>query len=195
MIGHNLTRLFPLPTLAAIGNMVRKSRKNAVAVCLAIVFFFSGLTGISLADQSFSETGKKSYPLFGTLPPDQLFLGMFTLHFDPDSLKNRNWNNQLLGLQINGLFFASLINSYDKRSWAVGFSRELYRKILSGYWSFAAGYRVGLITGYENENTIFNTNSEVVPFLDIHGQFTLRDHFGIEVMMNSSISACFFYQF
>ena len=166
---------------------------------LPIWFIFSCcfLVFNDLALANYLERAGKngSFSLVGKIPPDQLYFGMFTYHFDPKSLKKRNWNNQLIGLQIDGVFLGTLINSFYKRSWVVGISRELYREKLSDDWSFAAGYRVGMVDGYENQDSIFGSDSDVVPFIDIHSQFTFLEHFGIEIMLTSSLSACFFYQF
>ncbi len=164
-------------------------------ICLIIACCFLGISNLALAAHSDHATENNSFSLFGKVPPNQIYFGMFTYHFDPKSLGTRNWNNHLLALQIDGVFIGTLMNSFYKRSWAIGISREVYRKNLNVDWSFTTGYRVGLVDGYENQESIFNTDSDVIPFIDIHGQFTYLEHLGVELMLTSSLSACFFYQF
>ena len=164
-------------------------------ICLLVVYIFFVKPEQTIAGLSLSETAKNSFDFLGDIPPDQLYLGMYSLHFDSKSLENRNATNNLLGVQVEGLFVGTLINSYDIRSWAFGISREFYRVRLSNYWSFASGYRVGLITGYEDQETFFGTESEISPFVDLHAQFSYLDHFGVEIMLTSSLSVIFFYQF
>lgn len=177
------------------GYLFRIRKRELSRICLLVVCSFFVRPEQTIAGLSLSEPAKNSFDFLGDIPPDQLFLGMYTLHFDSKSLEKRNATNNLISVQVEGLFVGTLINSYDMRSWAFGISREFYRVRLSDYWSFASGYRVGLITGYEDKETFFGTESEIAPFVDLHVQFSYLDHFGVEIMMTSSLSVSFFYQF
>ena len=177
------------------GYLFRIRKRDLSRICLLVVCIFFVRPEQTIASLSLSEQAKNPFDFLGDIPPDQLFLGMYTLHFDSKSLENRNATNNLLGWQVGGLFVGTLINSYDMRSWAFGISREFYRVRLSDYWSFASGYRVGFITGYQDKETLFGTESDIAPLVDLHVQFSYLDHFGVEIMMTSSLSVSFFYQF
>lgn len=173
----------------------RVPKKELSMLFLLVVCSFFIRPEQTIAGLSLSEQSKNPFDSLGGIPPDQLYLGMYSLHFDAKSLEKRNATNNLLGIQVKGFFLGTLINSYDERSWAFGISREFYRVGLSDNWSFACGYRLGLITGYEDQDTIFGTGSDIVPYVDLHAQFSYFDHFGVEIMLTSSLSVCFFYQF
>lgn len=170
-------------------------KRELSMICLLVFCSFFVRPEQTIANLSLSGPAKNPFNLLGGIPPDQLFLGMYTMHTNPTSLAERNAANNLLGVQIEGVFAGTLINSYDKRSWAFGISREFYRVRWSDYWSFASGYRVGLITGYEGRKTIYGTRSDIAPLVDLHAQFSYLDHFGFEIMLTSSISLLFFFQF
>jgi len=171
-------------------------RKRGLSIiCLLAVCGFFAMPQQTIADLSLSEPTKNKFDNLRAIPPDQFYLGMYTLHFDPKSRETRNATNYLIGVQVDGLFLGTLINSYDKRSWAFGISREFYRANLSSSLDFASGYRIGLITGYGDEKTFIDTGSNVDPFADIHAQISYLKHFGVEFMLTSSLSVLFFFQF
>jgi len=177
------------------GYLFRMRIRGLLIICLLFIFSFFLRLEQTIACSSLSEPTENQFNFLGGIPPDQLYLGMYTLHFDPKSQKNRNATNNLIGVQIEGVFAGTLINSYDKRSWAFGISREFYRTKLSSNWDYASGYRIGLITGYEGERTFINTETDVAPFADLHAQITCFEHFGVEAMLTSSLSVVFFFQF
>ena len=175
--------------------LFRMRKRELFITCLFFVCSFFLMPEQTIAYSSLTYSTKNQFDLFGGIPPDQLYLGMYTVHFDPKSRGNRNATNNLVGIQVEGLFLGTLINSFDKRSWAFGISREFYRTNLSNNWHFASGYRIGLITGYEDEETLFDTDTDVAPFADLHVQISYLEHFGAEVMLTSSLSLLFFFQF
>jgi hypothetical protein len=149
----------------------------------------------SLID-NFQESGKSLFTyLKGEPTKDQLYLGMFTYHFNPKSLKTRNWSEDLVGLQYKNIFICTLRNSFYNRTWAAGFSRNFYTTELSDKWDMAIGGRVGLVYGYWGDQAPFADIAPIIPMIEAYGQFIYREHYGLELMLTTSISLSFFYQF
>ena len=75
----------------------------------------------------------------------RLYVGMWTIHFrDLDRGLDNNW---LLGMSWGRMYGATFINSFGKRAYSGGMQQTVAR------WqpeiaSIGAGYRVGLVTGY-----------------------------------------------
>jgi hypothetical protein len=126
---------------------------------------------------------------------DQLYLGMFTYHFNPKSLKTRNWSEDLVGFQYNDIFICTLRNSFYNRTWAVGFSRNFYTTKFNDEWDMAIGGRVGLVYGYWGDQAPFANIAPIIPMLELYSQYIYREHYGLELMLTTSISLSFFYQF
>jgi hypothetical protein len=133
--------------------------------------------------------------LKGKPTENQLFLGMYTYHFDPKSRQIRNWQQNLIGIQYHDFFIATLENSFYNRTWTAGIARNLYTTTLSNHWDLATGYRLGLAYGYEAGEAPFSSLSPVIPVVEIYAQSLFRKHLGLELMLTTSISIGFFYQF
>ncbi|MCF6775002.1 hypothetical protein L3V83_00320 [Thiotrichales bacterium 19X7-9] len=128
----------------------------------------------STSDESWWEWIK------GTPQQNSVYLGMFTLHFSPGSIKNDNWNNQLIGGTYKGIFFGTLVNSFYNRAYVAGFSRDLYENQVSENVNMTAGYRLGLITGYTLDMNEFTSHLPALPFVQGYVDFTYRGIVGIE---------------
>ncbi|MCF6767062.1 hypothetical protein L3V86_01590 [Thiotrichales bacterium 19S11-10] len=111
---------------------------------------------------------------------NSIYLGMFTLHFSPGSIQDDNWNNELIGGTYKGVFAGTLINSFYKRAYVLGLSRDVYEDQLSDNWKMNSGYRVGLITGYDLDLNNFTSNLPALPFAQIYTNFTYHDLVGVE---------------
>lgn len=133
--------------------------------------------------------------LKGEPTQDQFYLGMFTYHFDPKSRRTRNWQQNLIGFQYNDFFLGTFENSFYNRTWAVGIARNLYTTPLSNNWDLATGYRLGAMYGYEDGEAPFSSMSPIIPLAEVFVQSTYKKHFGVEMMLTSSVSLSFFYQF
>jgi hypothetical protein len=76
----------------------------------------------------------------------RLYVGMWTIHFrDLDRGIDNNW---LLALSWGPIYGGTFINSFGKRAYSVGVQRAVARwnsRIVSA----GLGYRVGLVTGYD----------------------------------------------
>ena len=126
---------------------------------------------------------------------NQFFLGMFTFHFTPSSLESRNWNNKLIAIQYNDFFFGTLENSFYNRSWTFGFARNFSRSQVNNNWEITTGYRIGGATGYEDGEAPFAGSTPVIPVVELYAQAVAYEHFGVELMLTTSLSLGLFYQF
>lgn len=133
--------------------------------------------------------------LKGESTEDQLFLGMATFHFDSESRSKRNWNQNLIGFQYNDFIVWTFENSFYNRTWAAGMSRNLLTTDLSDHWDMTLGYRIGLAYGYEDGEAPFSSASPIIPIVAIFNQYNFQEHYGIELLLTTSISVCLFYQF
>ena len=103
--------------------------------------------------------------LWGKKEPSALYLGMWSTHLtDPDLDVQNNW---LIALNIEGFFVGTFINSYDKRSWAAGIERRLWSVGKKNGFNASLGYRLGLMTGYEERFTIFFGHSPIILFPEL----------------------------
>jgi hypothetical protein len=81
--------------------------------------------------------------------------------FDPQ-FPEVDWTRGL-GVQFSTWFGATLINSYGKRTFAAGVERDWF----TGRWKavrFGTGFRVGLVTGYDERLFALAGYTPVLPF-------------------------------
>ncbi|MCF6765459.1 hypothetical protein L3V82_06710 [Thiotrichales bacterium 19S3-7] len=116
----------------------------------------------------------------GTPQQNSVYLGMFTLHFSPGSIRDDNWNNELIGGTYKGIFVGTLVNSFYNRAYVAGFSRDLYKNQVSENLDMTTGYRLGLITGYTLDMNEFTSHLPALPFVQAYVDFTYRNIVGIE---------------
>ncbi|EKD40362.1 MAG: hypothetical protein ACD_75C00075G0003 [uncultured bacterium] len=145
-----------------------------------------------------SDTGEDR-PLLeylkGEATENHFFLGMATWHFNPKSRRIRNWDQKLVGFQYKDFFVATFENSFYNRTWTVGLARNLSTAELSDSWDTTFGYRLGLVYGYSDGEAPFSSISPVIPMVEIYNQYLFKKHYGLELMLTTSISVSFFYQF
>lgn len=118
--------------------------------------------------------------LWGKPAPPALYLGMFTFHLDPNS-RDDNWNNQLIAGTYDGFFAGTFINSFYDRGYALGIQRMWGKQQLSEYVSNSPGYRLGLVTGYDERMMDLAAHTPVLPFPQIIDDIVIGDHVGIEL--------------
>lgn len=103
--------------------------------------------------------------LWGEKEPSTLYLGMWSTHLtDPDLDVQNNW---LIALNIEGFFLGTFINSYDERSWAAGIERRVWSIGKQNGLNASLGYRLGLMTGYEERFTMFFGHSPIILFPEL----------------------------
>ena len=99
----------------------------------------------------------------------RLVVGMWALHpFEPQ-FPEGEWTRGV-GFAFGQFFGAAFENSYEEPSFIAGIERYWAR----GAWSatsFGVGYRVGLVTGYDERLISWAENLPVLPFGGIVGWF------------------------
>ena len=137
--------------------------------------------------QDNSKTQKTTWDFIkGKTPQNAMFLGMFTLHFNPQSLKKDRWSNDLIGGVYKGFFAGTLINSFNDRAYVFGVQRDVYTKQYSNNWQINSGYRLGLITGYDSRMTKIADKTKVLPFPEIYSDFMYKK-VGVELSWSVSV--------
>lgn len=92
----------------------------------------------------------------------RLYVGMWTVHFrDPGRGVENNW---LLGLSWRGLFGATFVNTFGNRAYSAGYQGMLV-SWKAGAGSLGLGYRVGLVTGYDERFMPLAAKTPVVPLV------------------------------
>jgi hypothetical protein len=117
--------------------------------------------------------------LWGTPAPTALYPGMVTFHLEPGS-RDDNWNNQLIAGTYKGYFAGTFINSFYDRGYAAGIQRMWDTKQLSDNVKNSVGYRLGLVSGYDERLAPIANKTPVLPFPQIIDDITWK-HVGIEL--------------
>ncbi len=116
--------------------------------------------------------------LWGTPAPTAIYPGMVTFHLEPGS-RDDNWNNQLIAGTYKGYFAGTFINSFDDRAYAAGIQRVWATQKISDTVTNRVGYRVGLVTGYDERMVPIAAHTPVLPFPQIIDDITWK-HIGLE---------------
>lgn len=137
------------------------------------------------------STAEKIFDAILGQPADTtVYLGMWSQHVT-NQQEDYNTTNNLVGLCYEGYFLGTFMNSFDDRGWSAGFQRDVYQK---DYYesSLRAGYRVGLIYGYE-ELSLYDT--KLFPMLQLYADLSYKK-VGVEFSWAGSVfTAGFFYRF
>ncbi len=120
---------------------------------------------------------------------------MVTAHFDPDSLRDDNWNNELIGAGYKGFFAATLLNSFHDRAYIAGIQRYVYTQKFSNGFTQNFGYRLGFISGYDERMSPLTNVSPLLPFPQLIYDISWKQ-VGVDFGFSGlALSAGFFYQF
>lgn len=131
----------------------------------------------------------------GQQPATAVFLGMWSVHTNSHSRSTDNWNNQLVGISYHSIFVGTFVNSFYDRTEAFGVTRDVDRHAWSANASYALGYRLGGLYGYDGRMGEIASISPVIPFLQLYSDFTYR-HMGLELSYTGVVfSAGFFVSF
>lgn len=68
-----------------------------------------------------------------------------------------------MGAQISSWFFATFVNSYDDRAFVAGLERYWWDERISVV-DFGVGYRVGIVTGYDERLFELAGHTPLLPF-------------------------------
>ena len=113
--------------------------------------------------------------LWGRPPESVVYLGMWTYHFHDNG--RANCNNHAYGIEHNGYFVSTMINTYHQQCYSLGISRHIIRKDFSKNFSVALGYRLGGIYGYDKElKSIANfaERYKILPYGQLYTHFIYR---------------------
>lgn len=131
-------------------------------------------------DDSATEQSRSFWSkLWGTPAPTAIYPGMFTFHLEKAS-RDDNWNNQLIAGTYKGFFAGTFINSFYDRGYALGIQRMWDTEQLSDNFKNSVGYRLGLVTGYDERLAPIAGKTPVLPFPQIIDDITWK-HVGIEL--------------
>jgi hypothetical protein len=125
-------------------------KKCIVTGCFLLVLSASSVAGS--VTQEFSEIDGFAFTYSGR-----------TLHL---GRRDRNENNDILGIRYKELEVSTMINSFDKRSYIFAY----HKKFKLNDWA-DAGFRVGGITGYtkdENRFQLFGVTPVISPTINFH---------------------------
>ncbi|WP_119328910.1 hypothetical protein [Cysteiniphilum halobium] len=113
--------------------------------------------------------------LKGTQPDNALYLGMFTWHFNPESRAHDRWSNNLVGGLYNSIFVGTLLNSFSDRAFVVGVQRNLYTNQLSQNNQVNVGYRLGMMSGYDQRMSDFAKYLPVLPITELYIDYAYKN--------------------
>jgi hypothetical protein len=125
------------------------------------------------ADTVSGRDPEPPYPL-GT----RVYFGMWSTHFR-DLHRGLN-SNQLIALAHRGYYGGTFINSFGDRSIVGGIQRSLKRTERSSSAAPTLGYRMGLLTGYDERFLGIAGKVPVLPFAQILGGLDYR-RIGVEL--------------
>lgn len=99
-------------------------------------------------------------------PDFRLYVGLWSTHFrDIRRGLRQNW---LLGMTAHGWYAGTFINSFGSRSVTVGIQRTMTRGV-KGSVTPSVGYRLGIVTGYDERFWSLAGKSPVLPFPQLLG--------------------------
>ena len=108
--------------------------------------------------------------------PTRIYVGMWTSHLR--RLHDGLDANSLIGVSHRGFFGATFINSYGNRAISAGIRRDL-TPAREGSLTTVFGYRIGLVTGYDERFLGLASKIPAIPFVQFVGSVDYR-HVGIE---------------
>lgn len=134
----------------------------------AMLLLLSGPTGLEGqrgggSDAPPEASSRSWWTVWSTASPhDRIFLGMWTLHpFEGDPYPRTN--NEGLGLQYRGFFGFTCVNSFERRTYALGIER-VWAEALRRPLGLMLGFRIGLISGYDTRLFRVAGETPVLPF-------------------------------
>jgi hypothetical protein len=95
--------------------------------------------------------------------------------------------NSLIGLAWRGYFGVTFINSFGDRSVAVGLQRT-FSPAREAPVTAALGYRMGLITGYDERFFGIGDKLPALPFAQLMGTIDFRS-FGVELNYSGIVAS------
>lgn len=136
-------------------------------VAAAALIASSGFASSVLAQElEFDDQHERSDQDASSARQTRIYLGMWTSHLR--NLKGGLERNSLIGVAYRGFFGATFINSYGDRGITAGIQRSLTAPRRRSLRT-ALGYRVGLVTGYDERLLGIASKVPAVPFVQLVG--------------------------
>jgi hypothetical protein len=107
----------------------------------------------------------------------RVYVGMWSTHLR--DLNRGLGANSLIGLAYRGFFGATFVNSYGNRAVSVGLQRS-FSAPKDGAVTTALGYRVGIITGYDDRFLGIGDKLPALPFAQLVAGMDIRN-VGVEL--------------
>lgn len=151
--------------------------KNSFIVFL---LFCSFINPVFSSDWEDPQTKSAWKGVWGIKDDNCIYLGMWTTHFLPGRNARLNNINRLIGINYEGIFGATFINSHNDRTYTAGIQRIVYSQKFPHYIQIDAGYRVGAIWGYQNNSPFASLKHTIpgiqkmnpIPFFQLIGNFS-----------------------
>lgn len=106
-----------------------------------------------------------------------LYFAMWTIHLQDRVIKVQT--NNLVAVSWGHVYAATFVNSFDKRSYAAGI-QKMPKHWNARFGCLAAGYRMGLVTGYDRRFVAIADRVPVLPFIQPLLSLQIR-RFGMEL--------------
>lgn len=94
---------------------------------------------------------------------DRAIVALLAMHPFEAQFPEVEWTGGV-GLQVGQWFGATFVNSYDERSFIAGIARHWY-DARRGVVDFGIGYRLGLVSGYDERLFDLAAHTPVLPFV------------------------------
>ncbi len=148
-----------------------------VVLILILIFFNNALYAVNWESPQTTSSWKG---FWGVKDDNCIYLGMWTTHFLPGRNSRLNNINRLVGLNYEGIFAATFLNSHNNRTYTLGLQRVIYSQKFKYYTQIDAGYRIGAIWGYQKNSPIASLNHLIpgiknmnpIPFFQVFGNFS-----------------------
>ena len=145
---------------------IASARSRVLVLCLGLLALD---TGVAAAAPRLDDDPSVEDP--------RLYLGMWTAHVR--SMFGAVDSNQLVGVGFRGFYGGTFINSYGSRSVAAGIQRTLL-STPSRTTTPSLGYRLGLVTGYDERFMGIAGRLPALPMAQIVGRLD-RGKIGAEL--------------
>ncbi|MDC0535046.1 hypothetical protein OAO18_04445 [Francisellaceae bacterium] len=119
--------------------------------------------------------------LWGFTPSSGIGIGMWSYHvfYDDPFGPDVNWHQDLLAINYEWFYVATIKNTYFERGYTAGIRRNFFR-YQDGPINVEIGYNLGLLSGYKDGQGMWLSNySPVIPFLQGFVDITIY-HVGVE---------------
>ncbi|MDD3593132.1 MAG: hypothetical protein PHX18_00720 [Candidatus Gastranaerophilales bacterium] len=100
---------------------------------------------------------------------DGIIIGMWSYHTEPGGHDKYTETNNLIGLQVKGVFATTFVNSWGDRSYFFGVSRKFWEKQYKYGFKLNGQYKAGLMYGYyDRYPNIANFSPFIFPVLGVN---------------------------